>query len=180
MWLGGLLHLADLSDDATHQKTWIKPYYAAFDGLRGLAIAMVFIDHYSVIAQPGGSTMGLWTGVDIFFVLSGFLITGILYDTRQQPRYFRNFFIRRALRILPICYGFFLCVLLLTPLLHLVYSRYLWTNPFYASNLYIRGALLGRHGNPTVLFISHKAGIFLRLKGTLAPGHRSVPPPDPA
>jgi peptidoglycan/LPS O-acetylase OafA/YrhL len=81
------------------------------DGLRGLAALMVLAWHYtgSLFTPEFGSWVP-WankllifgrTGVDLFFVLSGFLIIGILVDNRQSPRYFRTFYVRRAARILP-------------------------------------------------------------------------------
>lgn len=75
------------------------------DGLRGLAIALVLIyhchpklesTHLDVIAKWG------WIGVNLFFVLSGFLITGIIADSRTDQHFFRNFYARRALRIWPV------------------------------------------------------------------------------
>jgi peptidoglycan/LPS O-acetylase OafA/YrhL len=66
----------------------------AFDGIRGVAILMVFSAH-------GGWFHYGWVGVDLFFVLSGFLITGILRRARQEPFYWRRFYIKRATRILP-------------------------------------------------------------------------------
>ena len=88
------------------------------DGIRGLAILLVMIHHF--LAMPGDSALGRclnalsgsgWIGVDLFFVLSGFLITGILADTRDAPGYFRNFYARRALRIFPLYY-LYLCLYL--------------------------------------------------------------------
>src|SRR3712207_2112911 len=74
-------------------------YMPQLDGLRACAVLAVMLLHLGV---PG---FGLgWAGVQLFFVISGFLITGILLDTRGSPRHLRNFYARRALRIFPIYY----------------------------------------------------------------------------
>ncbi len=82
----------------------------ALDGLRGIAILMVFMRH-SIFGMETNSkilapflTAGqlTWSGVDLFFVLSGFLIGGILLDAKQSPRYFKTFYIRRAYGIFPL------------------------------------------------------------------------------
>jgi peptidoglycan/LPS O-acetylase OafA/YrhL len=80
------------------------------DGLRGVAILLVLIYHGVFDVLPSSRllarlmTVGSlgWSGVDLFFVLSGFLIGGILLDARLSPNYFRTFYWRRAYRILPI------------------------------------------------------------------------------
>jgi peptidoglycan/LPS O-acetylase OafA/YrhL len=96
----------------------------ALDGIRGLAVLMVLAFHIFQVepvprAMPlrllyGATTFGQ-TGVDLFFVLSGFLITGILYDAKQSRRYFLNFYGRRALRIFPLYYGMAFVMLGLVP-----------------------------------------------------------------
>jgi peptidoglycan/LPS O-acetylase OafA/YrhL len=91
------------------------------DGLRGIAIGLVLIWHYfeaPTAALPGAllsyaRVFGrlTWTGVDLFFVLSGFLIGGILFDARASKNYFQVFYTRRLFRILPV----YLALLLVLP-----------------------------------------------------------------
>jgi peptidoglycan/LPS O-acetylase OafA/YrhL len=93
------------------------------DGLRGVAILLVVFFHATIVGSgtPTGALLhGVfrnfgWTGVDLFFVLSGFLITGILVDSRDAPRALRHFYARRALRIFPVYYGFLILVFLIVP-----------------------------------------------------------------
>ena len=84
---------------------------AALDGMRAIAFMMVFLQHYC------GLKWG-WSGVDLFFVLSGFLITGILFDSRNDLHRARNFYVRRTLRIFPLYYGIMLLLLLSSPVFH--------------------------------------------------------------
>ncbi|MEO6595034.1 MAG: acyltransferase, partial [Planctomycetota bacterium] len=85
----------------------------ALDGVRGFAILLVVVMHSLYIAPLLGIDLGQplarmamlgWCGVDVFFVLSGFLITGILVRSKGSPHYFRNFYARRVLRIFPLYY----------------------------------------------------------------------------
>jgi peptidoglycan/LPS O-acetylase OafA/YrhL len=86
-----------------------SPRIPELDGLRGLAILAVMLFHYAPETGPlhflAPALMIGWIGVDLFFVLSGYLITGILLDTAGRPGYYRNFIIRRGLRILPLYYA---------------------------------------------------------------------------
>lgn len=100
----------------------------ALDGIRGLAIALVLAHNTQMLEEPHGlaarATEFLldrgWIGVQLFFVLSGFLISGILLDTQRSPHYFRSFFGRRALRIFPLYYLALLVSLVLLPTLGVV------------------------------------------------------------
>ena len=82
------------------------------DGVRGLAILLVLAVHFVGNASPvtWGERLAVKLGnygvlgVDLFFVLSGFLITGLLLDSKGAPHYFRNFYARRTLRIFPLYY----------------------------------------------------------------------------
>jgi len=101
-----------------------KTRFPALDGIRALAVTMVFALHFGGGGTHGGSILKVvnavrdrgGAGVDIFFVLSGFLITGILFDTRHDSQYFKRFFARRSLRIFPIVYLLFAILAILTPI----------------------------------------------------------------
>lgn len=108
----------------------VGQHYPAIDGIRGLAVLLVIWFHSSYFVDVSmeeelvGFTYGYYqltvlgeTGVDLFFVLSGFLITGILIDTANDDHTLKNFYIRRSLRIFPLYYAvlfvflvYFLCV----------------------------------------------------------------------
>lgn len=102
-------------------------YYPAFDGIRAVAACMVFVDHYGGFSYWGA-------GVSIFFVLSGFLITGVLYDARDTVHRFRRFYIRRSLRIFPVYYAFWILMLALTPLVQAQWNRGNLLYVVYAGN----------------------------------------------
>jgi len=103
-------------DEVNHSRLGHIP---ALDGVRGVAILLVLINHFSPEKNYGNIlakifqpiTGNMVVGVDLFFVLSGFLITGILLRSRSSEHYFRNFYSRRALRIFPLYY--FVLILLL-------------------------------------------------------------------
>jgi peptidoglycan/LPS O-acetylase OafA/YrhL len=104
---------------------------------------MVFLDHFG-----GGSRGGLilrvldglrkrgWAGVDIFFVLSGFLITGILYDTCNDSHFFRRFYARRSLRIFPVFYLVAIVLLALTPIFQYQWHWFHLTFLVYLGNFF--------------------------------------------
>jgi peptidoglycan/LPS O-acetylase OafA/YrhL len=124
----------------------------ALDGLRGIAILWVLAHQLHLTGVPTGWAAQLarpleagWIGVQLFFVLSGFLITGILLDTQHRSDQLRNFYTRRVLRIFPLYYGSLFVALVLLPHVvwpalgrptdaftdDLAYQGWLWT---YLSN----------------------------------------------
>ncbi|HCR71663.1 MAG TPA: hypothetical protein DIW23_09480 [Anaerolineae bacterium] len=107
------------------------------DGLRGIAVMLVialhlfkraayFTEHPVLETFTKFTTVG-WVGVDIFFTLSGFLITSILLKSKTDEHYFRNFYIRRALRIFPLYYLAIAFVLLFAPKVETEFTAQLGT-----------------------------------------------------
>ncbi len=97
------------------------------DGMRGIAVLAVMVFHFHMFSEIAGTGPAAaaseavarvgWVGVDLFFVLSGFLITGILHDSKASIGYFRTFYVRRVLRILPLYYGVLAAFFLVLPAL---------------------------------------------------------------
>jgi peptidoglycan/LPS O-acetylase OafA/YrhL len=103
-------------------------WYPGLDGVRGVAVSLVFAVHYIPRYTIG------WMGVMIFFVLSGFLITGGLYDSQHEKHRFRNFYLRRTLRIFPLFYFIWFCVLVGAFFLHEYWRPMLALWPLYLGN----------------------------------------------
>jgi peptidoglycan/LPS O-acetylase OafA/YrhL len=153
-----------VAGNTAHTRPENRAFYPALDGLRAVAFLMVFLEHY--FSFPWG-----WAGVDIFFVLSGFLITGILFDSRDDRHRVRNFYVRRTLRIFPLYYGIMIVLLLSWPLFHwqLTWEWLAW--PAYLGNFarfvrpFVEASPMERfanfqplgfvHGHKVVLFLGH-------------------------
>src|SRR5215475_10089221 len=103
--------------------TFPKQRLIELDGLRGFALVMILVFH--ALSQEGDYPYGSllyflqrsvgmgWTALDLFFVLSGFLIGGILMDARDSPSYFKTFYARRFFRIVPVYFAWVLLYVLL-------------------------------------------------------------------
>jgi peptidoglycan/LPS O-acetylase OafA/YrhL len=124
----------------------------SLDGLRGMAVLAVMGSHlfpgttHGTWLEPIGATLSFGAnGVDLFFVLSGFLITGILFDSISDSGYFRKFYARRTLRIFPLYYGVLFVLFLLTPLIGLQWHRMNWALVFYLQNTNIFGTFYTFH-----------------------------------
>src|SRR2546427_519661 len=101
---------------AITQEPFLRTRMPELDSIRGIAVLLVVLFHefgfaYGLDGLSGirklfvGITCVGWVGVNLFFVLSGFLITGILLDTKSRRDYYKRFYARRALRILPLYYA---------------------------------------------------------------------------
>jgi peptidoglycan/LPS O-acetylase OafA/YrhL len=117
------------------------------DAVRGVAVLLVLVhntgispsSHLKIIADKG------WMGVDLFFVLSGFLITGILLDTKGTDGYFKNFYARRCLRIWPLYYAALLFMFVIVPVLrpseaHNIFAAR--SSPWWAYPLFMQNFLV--------------------------------------
>lgn len=121
----------------------LRSHMPGIDVLRGIAILMVILFHGLYFSAPSlrwnsgianalySLTSGGWAGVNLFFSLSGFLITGNLIDSERKNNYYSRFYVRRALRILPI----YLAILLILGILRLATPTYLAACIFFLANM---------------------------------------------
>lgn len=119
-------------------------YLPELDGVRAIAIGMVLLVHCVVVPQQGLIAWALRQtlvnggyGVDLFFVLSGYLITSILLRAKVRPHYFRNFYARRFLRIFPLYYAIVLVLAACSRWLPFGPMDPVWPYFLYVSNLFM-------------------------------------------
>ena len=138
-----------------------RPHLVALDGLRGLAVLLVFLHHTLAFPKEFVFLRAVTEfgrlGVDLFFCLSGFLITGILLGAKEDEHYFRNFYARRALRIFPLYFLYLIVYAILVIQLQVVHFekvsvaandlKWAW---FYGTNL-----LIAKQGVITTGSLSH-------------------------
>lgn len=124
----------------------------ALDGIRGCAILLVLLFHcFKTSFFPFSFITGIgWIGVDLFFVLSGFLITGILYDTKGSKNYLTVFMLKRILRIFPLYY-----------LALLIFFMVLLIPNITSSNMYFHKG----HFNDVIYYLTYTQNIRFALHG---------------
>lgn len=145
---------------AAPRATAAAQHLGALDGLRALAILLVLVHHLTPGGDPNQGVRALvfklaqigWSGVDLFFVLSGFLITGILLRGKAAGRPMSSFLMRRVLRIVPAYYLALLLVLVVVPLLTGAYPVpdvrlqapwWLYVSNMFPANFEALGGLFG-------------------------------------
>src|SRR5258706_12080710 len=131
--------------------TFTRSYYPALDGLRGIAILLVIACHnfnFLPWFEFG------WIGVDLFFVLSGFLITDILLSTKASKNFLQNFYIRRILRIFPLYYGVLLLFFILAPAFRNLDVQYDYYHSYQAMSwFHLQNSLYIFHQKPSDFFL---------------------------
>lgn len=122
--MGSLINDRPQSGVAALRAKSVRGLIPGLDGVRGLAILVVLFHNVGYFEEPTDTLAikivrvaigGGWIGVQLFFVLSGFLITSILLDTKQDAHYFRSFYVRRVLRIFPLYYLTLIVAFLVLP-----------------------------------------------------------------
>src|SRR6202142_1428131 len=138
----------------------IRRYVPCLEGIRGYGFLLVFCGHYfgaSSLAHPDTARLKLLTAlsslglfaVPAFFVLSGDLIGGILYDTRNREGFFRVFYTRRILRVFPVYYLTLLVIAGFYAIRGISTNYLFWTHFLYIQNLF--PGYSHRHGGPVSL-----------------------------
>ncbi len=125
----------------------MKGRLSQLDGIRGLAILLVMLHNESSMF-PSLHLQDVfangWMGVDLFFVLSGFLITGILLDTKDSENYFRNFYARRCLRIWPLYYSVIFLMFFIVPAINKASAQMVFekSSPWWAFPVFLQTFLV--------------------------------------
>jgi peptidoglycan/LPS O-acetylase OafA/YrhL len=119
-------------------------YLPQLDGVRAIAVGLVLLVHCVIVPEHGLAAWALrhtlsngWIGVDLFFALSGYLITSILLRAKSRPHYFRNFYARRFLRIFPLYYAIIGILAAAAAWLPFGPLRPAWPYLTYTSNLWL-------------------------------------------
>jgi peptidoglycan/LPS O-acetylase OafA/YrhL len=141
----------------------LRGHIPALDGVRGFAAATVFVYHYGGGAQSSFLPVRIvgtiihfgWAGVSLFFVLSGFLISGILWEAFSKPGWWKRFYARRSLRIFPLYYLAILIAFVAGVALGASPGQYtpLWIYILYLGNFPPLAPQLARL--PTTLHLAH-------------------------
>ncbi len=112
-----MTHLLLIMPNRTNRQVSLPAHLPELDGLRAIAVLLVFLDHFGLMGDTGwerivgNSFASGYIGVDLFFVLSGFLITRILFEAKGSANYFKTFYTRRVLRIFPLYYSVLILLL---------------------------------------------------------------------